>query len=396
MEESQKTEREEPKEKLQMDNNGGSSNGVRFKFNAYAPEFVSRSRTQILPVSTYYYPFFHYLNGGDDGGGGGGFDWFFVGKQEPISTTYFIPNHNLSNTNFYSKNVLTGELRLKIINQVEHQFSDMSLLANESLSRQISKDPEGYVPISFISSTKKINSLISNKLLLAKVLRSSSKLVVSDDGKKVKRKHPFTKKDKEEVQSRTVVVENLPEGHSHQNLDKIFNVVGSVKNIQICRPQESNSPRSKTDFSTSNKLYTLMELELREIAKKVEKLNDERNWRKGLRPKPILKIRKSEFDAILNEKDFEHSFQSNNVESTENKIEDNGVGSKKGDGRGRGKGRGRVQNHNRRGQLPTSPQPINPTTQCEASMKQTFKGPRIPDGTKGFTMGRGKPLTSFF
>ncbi|PPR85479.1 hypothetical protein GOBAR_AA35221 [Gossypium barbadense] len=258
--------------------------------------------------------------------------------------------------------------------QVEHQFSDMSLLANESLSRQISKDPEGYVPISFISSTKKINSLISNKLLLAKVLRSSSKLVVSDDGKKVKRKHPFTKKDKEEVQSRTVVVENLPEGHSHPNLDKIFNVVGSVKNIQICRPQESNSPRSKTDFSTSNK---------------VEKLNDERNWRKGLRPKPILKTRKSEFDAILNEKDFEHSFQSNNTE-------DNGVGSKKGDGRGRGKGRGRVQNHNRRGQLPTSPQPINPTTQCEASMKQTFKGPRIPDGTKGFTMGRGKPLTSYF
>ncbi|KAK8367957.1 hypothetical protein V6Z12_A01G007300 [Gossypium hirsutum] len=368
MEESQKTEREEPKEKLQMDNNGGSSNGVRFKFNAYAPEFVSRSRTQMLPVSTYYYPFFHYLNGGDDGGGGGGFDWFFVGKQEPISTNS-ISNHNLSNPNFYSK-------------MVEHQFSDMSLLANESLSRQISKDPEGYVPISFISSTKKINSLISKKLLLAKVLRSSSKLVVSDDGKKVKRKHPFTKKDKEEVQSRTVVVENLPEGHSHPNLDKIFNVVGSVKNIQICRPQESNSPRSKTDFSTSNKLYTLMELELREIAKKA--------------PKPILKTRKSEFDAILNEKDFEHSFQSNNVESTENKTEDNGVGSKKGDGRGRGKGRGRVQNHNRRGQLPTSPQPINPTTQCEASMKQTFKGPRIPDGTKGFTMGRGKPLTSYF
>ncbi|PPD91445.1 hypothetical protein GOBAR_DD11630 [Gossypium barbadense] len=104
MEESQKTEREEPKEKLQMDNNGGSSNGVRFKFNAYAPEFVSRSRTQMLPVSTYYYPFFHYLNGGDDGSGGGGFDWFFVGKQEPISTNS-IPNHNLSNPNFYSKMV---------------------------------------------------------------------------------------------------------------------------------------------------------------------------------------------------------------------------------------------------------------------------------------------------
>ncbi|MBA0758773.1 hypothetical protein Gotri_021738 [Gossypium trilobum] len=141
MEESQKTKREESKEKLQMDKNGGSSNGVTFKFNVSAPEFVSRSRTQMLPVSTYYYPFFHYLNGGDGSGGGGGFDWFFVGKQEPIVATYFIPNHNLSNPNFYPKNVLTDELRLKIIKQV-----------------------------------------------------------VSDDGKKVKRKHPFTKKDKEEVQ----------------------------------------------------------------------------------------------------------------------------------------------------------------------------------------------------
>lgn len=30
------------------------------------------------------------------------------------------------------------------IKQVEYQLSDMSLLANESLSKQISKDPEGY------------------------------------------------------------------------------------------------------------------------------------------------------------------------------------------------------------------------------------------------------------
>lgn len=30
------------------------------------------------------------------------------------------------------------------IKQVEYQFSDMSLLANESLVKHISKDPEGY------------------------------------------------------------------------------------------------------------------------------------------------------------------------------------------------------------------------------------------------------------
>ncbi|KAA3453979.1 la-related protein 6C-like [Gossypium australe] len=391
---------EQPQEKFQMKDavvaaasakTSGGSNGVTFKFNAHAPEFVPSSHTQI-PISGYYYPCFHYLGGGGGGGIGAGVgsDWFFVGEQEPAAA-YMFSNHNLSFPNFSYKNVLNDDLRQKIIKQVEYQFSDMSLIANESLSKQISKDPEGYVPISFIASTKKIKALITNHQLLAQALRSSSKFVVSGDGKKVRRKHPFTEKDREEVQSRTVVVENLPEDHSHQNLDKIFDVVGSVKNIRICHPQESNSSRSKSDFFMSNK---------------VEKLNDERNWRKGLRvrlllrltPKSVLKTRKSDFDGILDDNDsvltdyYEDSSQPTHVESIENNAEDNNVGSKRGWAKGRGKGRGRVQNHSGRGLLAPS-QPGN-AVQCEAPMKQMAKGPRMPDGTRGFTMGRGKPVSS--
>ncbi|KAK8622284.1 hypothetical protein V6N13_117207 [Hibiscus sabdariffa] len=389
-----KTE-EEAKEKLAIDNDrhsSGSSNGeVRFKLDVYAPEFVPKSRFQ-MPISTYYYPSFPYL--GDMAGS----NWFFVGEQEPAAAAaaaaYFIPtpNPNFSIPNLFPKNVLTHDLRLKIIKQVEYMFSDMSLIANESLSKQISKDPQGYVPISFIASTKKIKSLITNNYLLAKALRSSSKLVVSDDGKKVKRKHPFTDKDREEVRSRTVVVENLPEDHSHQNIDKIFNVVGSVKNIRICHPQESRSSRSKSEFCMSNVLHALVEFESTEIAENaVEKLNDERNGNKGLHvwlllrlsSKSALKIRKSEFDSILDKDISPHTeqsesfFHSNNAGAIENKGEDNGrVGSKKRRGK-RGKGRGRG------GRGKTA-----------VNMKQTSNGPRIPDGTKGFTMGRGKPLMS--
>ncbi|TYI37639.1 hypothetical protein ES332_A03G226800v1 [Gossypium tomentosum] len=378
----------------------GNGNGVTFKFNAHAPEFVPKSHTQ-MPISGYYYPCFHYLGGAAAAAS----DWFFLGEQEP--SAYLSSNPNLSIPNCSSKNVLTDDLRQKIIKQVEYQFSDMSLLANESLSKQTSKDPEGYVPISFIASTKKIKSLITNHQLLAQALRSSLKLVVSDDGKKVRRKHPFTEKEREQVQSRTVVVENLPEDHSHQNLDKIFNVVGSVKNIRICHPQESNSSRSKNDFVMSNKLHALVEYESTKVAEKaVEKLNDERNWRKGLRvrlllrlsPKSVLKTRKSEFDGILDDDDSprgEHSEGSsppNNAESFENIVEDNTVGSKKGWSKGHGKVRGCAQNHSGRGLLAASPQPSN-AVQCEASVKQITKGPRMPDGTRGFTMGRGKPLS---
>lgn len=65
------------------------------------------------------------------------------------------------------------------------------------------------------------------------------------------------------------------------------------------------------------------------------------------------------------------------------------MGAKKGWARGHGKGRGRAPNHCSRGLLAASPQ-LSCTTQCEASTRQSPKGPRMPDGTRGFTMGRGK------
>ncbi|KAI8024808.1 La-related protein 6C [Camellia lanceoleosa] len=384
---------------LEMTDTTAAASSGSFKFNAHAPEFVPRMQTQV-PISGYFYPCFHFL------GGSGGSDWIYVGDQEPIQlisdSTVALPN--------YSKNVLTQDLHQKIIKQVEYQLSDMSLLANESLSKHMNKDSEGYVPIAVIASTKKIKSLISNHHLLAQVLRSSSNLVVSNDNKKVKRKHLFTDKDREELQSRTVVAENLPEDHSHHNLEKIFSVVGRVKTIRICHPQEPNSSRSKGDYVISNKIHALIEYETSEIADKaVEKLNDERNWRKGLRvrvllrcsPKSVLKSRKSEFDGILDDCETPHESAEDSSLShfseliADNNDEENSAGTKKGFGRGRGKPRPRTQSQSHNGRCLLSPSPQSSgSIQFEASAKQTTKGPRMPDGTRGFTMGRGKPLTT--
>ncbi|KAI4295619.1 hypothetical protein L6164_035644 [Bauhinia variegata] len=371
-----------------------------FKFNAQAPEFVPRSQTQ-MPISGYFYPCFQIL------GGAGASDWFYVSDQDPAC---IIPGTNVALPNC-SKNILTHDLQQKIVKQVEYQFSDMSLLANESFLRQVNKDPEGYVPISVIASTKKIKALIGNIHLLTQAIRSSSKLVLSTDGKKVKRKHPFTEKEKEDLQSRTVVAENLPEDHSYQNLQKIFGVVGSVKTIRICHPQESNSPRPKSDFFISNKIHALVEYETTDIAEKaVDKLNDERNWRKGMRvrlllrrsPKSVLKSRKSEFDGfiddneILNSDSAEDSSHTNNTDlNAETNVEENATGSKKGWARGRGKGRGCVQSHGGRGLLAPPSQPSSIVlSEASVNVKQNSKGPRMPDGTRGFTMGRGKPVNS--
>ncbi|XP_062010045.1 la-related protein 6B-like [Rosa rugosa] len=115
--------------------------------------------------------------------------------------------------------------------------------------RFINKDPEGFVPISVVASIKKIKALVSSHSQLATVLWNSSKLVVHEDGKNVRRQHPLTQSDMEELQPHIVVAENLPEDHCHQNLMKIFSAAGSVKTIRTCQPQTSNSNSSSASRS---------------------------------------------------------------------------------------------------------------------------------------------------
>ncbi|GAV67152.1 La domain-containing protein [Cephalotus follicularis] len=321
---------------------------------------------------------------------------------------------------------------LKILNQVEYYFSDLNLATTDHLMRFISKDPEGFVPISVVASFKKIKALISGHSQLAGILRNSSKLVVSDDGKKIRRQHPITESDFEELQSRIVVAENLPEDHCHQNLMKIFSAVGSVKTIRTCQPQTSGSSggslasrSAKADnMHFSNKLHAFVEYESVELAEKaVAELNDEANWRSGLRvclmlrrtSKPAqLRGRKvhegdrhneendtSASEQTPNEKQTEDSSQKPDVyahqHTAEENVNDKEGGQRKGRSKGRVKGRGRAQHphnnhHNNRGNhLGTPPSSIVFGNDQPTLGKQP-PGPRMPDGTRGFSMGRGKPV----
>ncbi|KVI01984.1 Ataxin-2, C-terminal [Cynara cardunculus var. scolymus] len=366
----EKLQENREKETSKKDEKREISNSPSFKLNAHAPEFVPSSHTQI-PVSGYFYPCFSYLGvGGNDGSGSA--DWVYVGGGDQDQQVQFFSNPDVVIPNC-SRNCLTEDLQQKIIKQVECQFSGLSLLANESLVKHISKDPEGYVPISVIASMKK---------------------------------------------SRTVVAENLPEDHSHQNLEKIFSVIlesmfslkfqsfkhfaefsptSSVKAIRICHPPEPNSSRSRGDYVFSNKLHALVEYETAEMAEKavrfyyniVDKLNDERNWRKGLRvrllirrsPKSVLKSRKSEFDELLDDESDE-AYDASEESSQTNVIEvavDNNL---------------RTPTHNGRGVLSQSPQTSgSPYSETSSTKQSSPKGPRMPDGTRGFTMGRGKPMS---
>ncbi|CAL4942921.1 unnamed protein product [Urochloa decumbens] len=406
---------------------GSSSSGCStpFRFNVHAPEFVpvspaaSPMGASPLVAAGYYSPspFLQLSAGGGGGGVGLGLgtaDWNFLAEPDPA---FFLPDFGhaeiagATGIAGHPKGASLVDIAHKIIKQVEYQFSDTNLVANDFLTKIMNKDPEGYVPLSVISSWKKIKAMGVTNQLLVRALRTSEKLVVSDDGRRVRRAQPFTERHKEEMQSRMVIAENLPDDSTRNSLEKIFGVIGSVKNIRICHPQEPSSSRSsRSDANAllvSNKLHALIEYETSQQADRaVDRLNDGRNWRKGLRVRAVLRRSPKSVTRLKTRPDMGHLAASDEERSPDSPTaaahlpdhsqEDQHAGAKKPWGRGRGSrphaGAGAAaaaqttSTHSSAGaswHLDSSP--------LAASPRHAPLGPRMPDGTRGFTMGRGRP-----
>ncbi|KAG2290214.1 hypothetical protein Bca52824_049818 [Brassica carinata] len=324
----------------------------------------------------------------------------------------------------------------KIVNQVEYYFSDLNLATTDHLMRFISKDPEGYVPIQVVASFKKVKAVVSGNSQLATVLQNSAKLVVSEDGKKVRRLNPVTETALEELQSRIVIAENLPEDHCYQNLMKIFSTVGSVKNIRTCQPQITGNAvppaarSAKSDGTLfSNKVHAFVEYETVELAEKaVAELNEAGNWRSSLKVRLMFKhqtkepkqgqgrgrkghdveVEHEEDEATASEQQQQQPIEKLSEECSgewdthvpEQAVIGEEQGNEKAAGQRKGRsqphqnhnGRGNHHNHHHQHQVGTPPS-NNQMNSTEQQPKQQPPGPRMPDGTRGFSMGRGKPVT---
>lgn len=418
------------------------------KLNAKAPEFVPRSSSSSssaappppTPLLQPVYarppafappPYFAYENFFQQG-----VPPFYGYNVNPVPAVDFPPEGNNGSAAAAAASKKTGlpDAHQKIINQVEFYFSDINLATTDQLFRFMGKDPDGYVPLSVVASFKKIKTAITDCIQLANILRSSNKLLVSEDGKKVKREHPLTESDMEELQSRIIVAENLPEDHSHQNLMKIFSSVGSVKSIRTCPPQNSNAGSSSTSKSgrgdgphSSGKFHAFVEYESVEVAEKaVAELNDEGNWRNCLKVRLLNKSvvrptnprakkvgREGQHagkrdEAVAPEmqgsKDnhLEDALRQSDAHNIEPQMESNakstaarkGRTSGGGKGRGKGQGRGRPPPPTHDGNIVGSPQcevPLS-TEKFNNNAAKASPVPRMPDGTRGFSMGRGKPV----
>ncbi|CAI9777072.1 unnamed protein product [Fraxinus pennsylvanica] len=439
------------------ENNQLSLASISSKLNAKAPEFVPRSasvpshsqslspppsppvvqRVYMRPpfvsrqvaVQNYYQngvmPFYGYLHPSKE---------LVNGIQTPAASAE-MADVNTAGATVSIKNGMP-DAQQKILSQVEFYFSDINLATTDHLFGFMIKDPDGYVPLSVVASFKKIKNVISGVSQLSSILRSSKKLVVSEDGKKVRRQHPLTDSDMEELQSHIVIAENLPEDHCHQNLMKIFSSVGSVKSIRTCLPQNfdgeasSSSPRTAKVNAVHfrNKLHAFVEYESVKLAEKaVVELNDEGNWRNSLKVRLLIKnavksaqVRakkvhdgqsNGEIDEAVvlegkrfKEKHLEDPLQQLNAQPYEYQWEDNANNNSHrkahnfvtSNGSGKGKGRGRPQHHQiNGGSLLGSPELDASIYAEKLTIAKASPVPRMPDGTKGFSMGRGKPLHAF-
>jgi len=321
--------------------------------------------------------------------------------------------------------VLTDDLRDKIIKQVEYYFSDENLPSDKYLMKYASKD-RGYVPIGVIASCRKIKKLTKDVSWIVAALRESSLLVVSANGKKVKRIHPLPSENKDPMLS-TVVVENLPDNHSEENLQQIFGEAGNIQKIIIRDPHAARDSKklTTTEKLLSAKLHALVEYDTVEAAEKaVAILNNEHDWRYGLRVKLLKKKPKAEAkvdarrkvwqevdeeknntdkatnsvldenhrpsdhcddshdeeeDHLRKEKAEEHSHKESTVEQSQ---KENHVNKNQNKTRGR-----RQKYHGANGHGHGTP-----PTSHHIEPSKPLPGPKMPDGTRGFAMGRGRPL----
>ncbi|KAH6773539.1 translocase 11 [Perilla frutescens var. frutescens] len=316
--------------------------------------------------------------------------------------------------------VLSDDLRRKIIKQVEYYFSDENLPNDKFLLKYVTRNAEGFVPIGVVASFRKMKKLTRDTSWIVDALKESAILVVSSNGKKVKRLHPLPLAEIKDPMVCTVLVENLPEDHSVENLRQMFGEAGNIMNITIRDPHDVRDPKKCTiaEKLISGKLHALVEYETVEAAEKaVSTLNNEQDWRYGLRVKLLKKMnkpgqkkknwREPEHDKgstvqatepAANQENHdaaEHPDDSHDEEDVDHLSRDkNGahLAKDKNGPKGRNRGRGRRQKY----------QGANGHGICHGAQYSSHgvepskppPGPRMPDGTRGFTMGRGRPLAT--
>ncbi|CAH1796683.1 unnamed protein product [Owenia fusiformis] len=220
------------------------------------------------------------------------------------------------------------EIRDKVINQVEFYFSDANILKDAFLLKHVKRNKQGYVSLKLITSFKKMKSLTKDYRVVAYSLRQSEKLLVNEEGTKVKRKDPLPDYD-ETTPSKTVVAINLPmENPSIGNISQLFSKCGDIALIRILKPGKTVPQDVKKHTSKHPEIGTstcaVVEFEKHEFAKKAcDTMNSTDNWRSGLRVVLLADQRKNkDKERKDKENEMKNDFKSDGEKGSDVEVED--------------------------------------------------------------------------
>uniref|UniRef100_A0A7S4D6Z8 HTH La-type RNA-binding domain-containing protein n=1 Tax=Heterosigma akashiwo TaxID=2829 RepID=A0A7S4D6Z8_HETAK len=104
-------------------------------------------------------------------------------------------------------------LRAKVLRQIEYWLSDDQLKKDDYI---LKKMRGGWIPIRHLAKLKQIQRLNLSIDFIADSLRSSTDLVVSEDGREIQRRVPFSMEKALSADFRTIVVRYLPDNISEE------------------------------------------------------------------------------------------------------------------------------------------------------------------------------------
>lgn len=137
----------------------------------------------------------------------------------------------------------------KLRRQTEFYFSDVNIAKDVFLRSKVAEDAEGFVPLSVLLTFNRLSSITKDPAVLADALRTSTALVLNNEGTAVRRKDPLP--ESIQTDDRTVYVKPVPPASTLEELTSFFEKYGTVLAIwrRYFQGQKGAAPESRTKDS---------------------------------------------------------------------------------------------------------------------------------------------------
>ncbi|XP_065656533.1 la-related protein 7-like [Hydra vulgaris] len=198
-------------------------------------------------------------------------------------------------------------------NQLEFYFSDANLRHDRFLRKEIT-DNDGYVDLKTMLKFNKLKTLTSDLSVLVKAVEISDSLQLNSDNTKLKRKLPLP--IIENVDQKTVYVEQFPNDIDHDWLKEIFSKCGTVEYISLPRHKHNNKVKGFAfiEFATQQ--------EAEKACQMLNKADKKMKWNKKIENENDEKAKKNIKKKISDKKSEDSKSSGNRKKSSVSECSD--------------------------------------------------------------------------